>query len=163
MKLSSPLKLVKHLIGYNKTQKEILIIPQLYPDWHPKAGLPTHFGSAILSRNRRNKIHQMVFYDQHWMQAEQEVRRGKSQLHICYSQLKGNRLINTLICRKQTMTVQIGQLPAFLEDGICVSSRMVSLDEFAANEGLNKEDFIAWYAKSIQREFFIIHFTDFKY
>lgn len=146
-----------------KPKKEILLLHRTFPDWHTKAGMPTHFGSALQAKNQKQKLHSIFFYNENWDQLEKRVNSGKSVLCICYLNLNKSEYSNTLILKTNKIKIQKGYLLSPLEDGAIVDQFPVTLKELAKNEALSVEDFISWYKPYEGAEFHIVHYTDFQY
>ncbi|MDR2020517.1 MAG: hypothetical protein LBQ14_07110 [Treponema sp.] len=138
----------------------VLMIAKTFPSGHPKEGRLTHFRGKI---KQGIKIHTIRENYGLWEQRIAEVRSGNAVLSL--RQWDGDP--------RRSPQKEFHRLAA--ENGIGIQKiiyrgrweigkEVLSRDELAAHDGLDKKDFAAWFKHvTIFEPLALIHFTGFRY
>ena len=155
------LEKLKQLIGISK-EAITLELHFHYPDWHPRAGESTHFASKTINTNASKKHHLCLDGSIRKEEAD-KINKGKAYLRVIYRMHSQGSINDIRITRYRRIRLLQVVIPPAGQDFILVDGKEVPLPDFAHNEGLSPEDFVAWYAFATGRQAVAVQFTDFSY
>ncbi len=133
---------------------------------HPRKGQPTNFKEKILAKE---KIHTIRHNYAHWEKVAKEVNAGTAVLVLKEWIGRPYHTKQVEIMRLEKLTVQLLTFDAQITVAMPSCKNVASLVAdglLAEHDGLNLEDFNAWFPKNkrdFREDLAIIHFTDFIY
>ena len=131
---------------------------------HPRKGQPTTFKEKILAKE---KIHTIRHNYAHWEKVAKEVNEGTAVLVLKEWTGRPYHSKQSEIMRLEKIGLQsvIFGFYNYVDCNVNDDSQLLVMGQkLAENDGLTKEDFIAWFGKPDPKEkYAIIHFTDFIY
>jgi len=143
---SSPLLSLIDFISIKK-KTYVLIISEYFPSYHFRAGQKTHFVEKIKDGSKKHTIrHNYEF----WKKRIDKVNQGLAVLDVRVWTGKPYNSKQKSICILE-------------KAGIDKYPDHIILDEIAQNDGLNGEDFLAWFRGCPTKLDAVIYLTDFRY
>jgi hypothetical protein len=150
----------------------VLPISKKFPAYHQLAGDDTDFVQSIFNAlsgtGVDRKLHTMRVNSDLWQRRFEKINSGEAQLSIrCWKgqpyQSKQETIIN--LTKDDGIGFETAQLTT---DGWLINGTVskYSHEDFAANDGLSKGDWLNWFKDSIHENMnpvAIIHFTSFRY
>lgn len=146
----------------NKLKVYVLMVSQVFPCKHPRAGEETNFLSLILFQSKKHTIRLNFAL---WEKRIAEINAGRAVLHIRYwtgKPYKSKQQTYVELTQGQVglQKLTFDRFLVFIDD---IGSD-VQLKTLAKNDGLSKEDFVNWFKPfKLDHDYAIIHFTKFRY
>lgn len=141
----------------------ILILPNVFPRTHARAGEPTEFREKFL---KKEKIHTILANYKLWKKRIKEVQEGQAVLSIRQWVGKSYRTKQVEIAQLKAddgVGIQKLELTNDLSEGI-VGDHRYSYVSVAKNDGLHPDDWLDWFScHNLFKPMAIIHFTKFRY
>lgn len=146
-----------------KKKTYVLMLSQVFPKTHNKAGMPTEFKEKVLNKK---KIHTIRANYHLWERRIKEVQEGRAVLAVrqwtgkpyCSKQVEIVRLTT-----EDGVGIQLLELTNDLSECI-VGDHRHSYVSVAKNDGLHPADWLDWFScYDLSKPMAIIHFTKFRY
>ena len=138
----------------------VLIISDSFLTNHPKAGQPTDFEQKIRTEEKKHTIRGNYNF---WKKREAVINAGDGILSIRkwigspYNS-KQIELFRIHYINVHKVSINDAFMYAFIDESL-----RVLISEIAKNDGLSKEDFVAWFDGCHDKAECIISFGNFKY
>jgi hypothetical protein len=137
----------------------ILMISEVFPKYHPRAGEPTHFEDKIRSGEKKHTIRKNFEF---WAKRTRNINNGYAVLSVRKWTGKPHRSKQKELFRFEKLAVQkIEHESPLLKIGICPYG--IDFETISSNDGLSKDDFFSWFKDCPKNVDCVIHFTDFRY
>lgn len=147
----------------------VLTVSQSFPATHKNKGKPTGF---IMKINNKTKLHAIRGNYELWKKRFEKIAAGEARLSVRvwtgspYNYAKDGSKQEEVFSfdRRDGIGLQKLQFDIYLGWFIDDVDSDVNTSVLAANDGLNKEDFLEWFKEASFRDSMaIIHFTKFRY
>jgi hypothetical protein len=161
--------------------KAVLLLSKTFFPAHPKAGEETHFANKVLAATGNQTICPEVFEEkkhtcrrnyEYWKKKIDRLKATGGELSIRQWSGKPYRSKQEIVATIPAEDVEVQRL-SFHHNPYgwttCVDSRCVPIATIASNDGLTKDDFVAWFTPALNPDaernddFAIIHLTKFRY
>lgn len=141
-----------------KLKTHVLMLSKKFVGNHPKKGQDTNFIQNIANGF---KIHTIRLNCELWKKRIDEVNQGKAVISLRQWIDKPYR------SKQEAIKIITKGLVGYEVMNLSKLSTEEELTHIAGNDGLSKEDFIAWFGGMDEvmkdKEVVVIHFTDFRY
>lgn len=144
----------------------VITLSKNYLSTHPRIGEPTYFRDQFLNGE---KIHTIRGNFPLWEKRIAEVHRGEAYLSIREWEGKPYRskqIEITRLTNRDGVGIQLCYIRTFTVGGVLIPAKDKAINSavVAQNDGLDLEDFKAWFKKyDLTQPYAIIHFTQFRY
>ena len=153
------------MTSHTETMKTyVLTVSRYFPTTHPRKGKPTYFVEKILS----DKIHTIRANYDLWKKRIDKVNAGNAILSLRFwtgKPYNSKQQEFLQLTKDDGIGVQeIFFLNGEIWDPIIEGDDITEMREIAKNDGLNTDDFKAWFkGYDLNKSMAIIHFTKFRY